>query len=169
MEPWLTGRLNDMPPVLAALLYSFAHAREDLSRWTEGLTDEQIWRRSGEVASIGFHIRHLAGSVDRLISYAAGEQLNALQLAELKAEQNESGPTREELLTFLDEKISRAEALVNAIDPSSFTLIREIGRKRVPVPLGVLLVHISEHTQRHVGAAIVTTKIVRNGSQEASN
>src|SRR5215218_8025913 len=161
MEPWLTGKLNDVPPVLAALLYSFEQAREDLKRRTEGMTDEQMWRRSGEVASVGFHVRHIAGSVDRLMTYALGGQLDSTQLAELKAEQQEDGPSRTDLLSFLDQKLARAESIVKGIDPSSFNATREIGRKRVPVPLGVLLIHISEHTQRHVGAAIVTTKIMK--------
>ena len=162
MEPWLTGKLNDVSPLLAALLYSFEQTREDLRRWTDGLSEEQIWRRSGEIGSVGFHIRHIAGSVDRLLTYADGGQLDERQLLELKSEQNDGGLSRDQLLALLDEKLSKAETVVRAIDPSSFSAVREIGRKRTPVPLGVLLVHISEHTQRHVGAAIVTSKIVRD-------
>ncbi len=161
MEPWLTGKLNDVSPLLAALLYSFEQTREDLRRWTDGLSEEQIWRRRGEIGSVGFHIRHIAGSVDRLLTYADGGQLDERQLLELKSEQNDGGLSRDQLLALLDEKLSKAETVVRAIDPSSFSAVREIGRKRTPVPLGVLLVHISEHTQRHVGAAIVTSKIVR--------
>ena len=161
MEPWLTGKLNDVSPLLAAILYSFEQAREDLRRWTEGLSEEQVWRRTGEIGSVGFHIRHIAGSVDRLITYADGRQLDESQLVELKSEQNNGGLSRDELLALLDEKLSKADTVVRGIDPSSFSTVREIGRKRTPVPLGVLLVHISEHTQRHVGAAIVTSKVVR--------
>lgn len=159
MEPWLSGAHAHLHPVQAALLYSFQHAREDLHRWTEGLTDEQIWRRAGEIGAVGFHIRHIAGSVDRLITYAAGRALSETQMAELHAEQSAQGPGRDELLNQLDEKLSSAEAVVRAIDPGQLEMMREIGRKRTPVPLGVLLVHIAEHTQRHVGAAIVTAKL----------
>jgi len=161
MEPWLTGRWNELNPVLAAVLYSFEHARQDLERWTSGLTDEQIWHRSGEVASVGFHIRHIAGSVDRLVTYAAGKQLSADQMKDLEGEKSPEGPPRNALLELLDQKLRQSEAVIRSFDPSELGTIIEIGRKRTPVPLGVLLVHISEHTQRHVGAAIVTTKLAR--------
>lgn len=161
MEPWLTGKLNQLHPIVAGLLYSFEHAQEELHKWTEGLTDEQLWRRSGEVAPVGFHIRHIAGSVDRLITYAAGRQLTDEQMAVLKGESEPAGPVREELFALLDRRFKNAEDIARSLDPAAFETICEIGRKRTPVPLGVLLVHISEHTQRHVGAAIVTAKLVK--------
>jgi hypothetical protein len=116
----------------------------------------------GEVGPVGFHLRHIAGSVDRLITYANGGTLDEAQMAELRSEQESRGPGRDELFALLDRKFAHAEQLVRAIDPGTLEDIREIGRKKTPVPLGVLLVHISEHTQRHVGAAIVTSKIVRD-------
>ena len=161
MEPWLTGTITDLHPIQAALLYSFQQATQDLRQWTEGLTDEQIWRRNGSVASVGFHIRHIAGSVDRLITYAIGEQITDAQTSVLREEQSESGPGREELLQALEDRFFRSAEIVRRINAAELTEIREIGRKRIPVPLGLLLVHISEHTQRHVGAAIVTAKTVR--------
>jgi uncharacterized damage-inducible protein DinB len=161
MEPWLTGEITDLHPIQAALLYSFQQATQDLRQWTEGLTDEQIWRRNGKVAPVGFHIRHIAGSVDRLMTYAMGKQMDDRQMQALKQEQSESGPGREELLGALEDQFFRSAEVVRSIDVAALTEIREIGRKRIPVPLGVLLVHISEHTQRHVGEAIVTTKTVR--------
>jgi hypothetical protein len=161
MEPWLTGKWNDLPPIVAAVLYSFEHARDDLRRWTADLTDEQIWRRSGDVAPVGFHIRHIAGSVDRLMTYAIGTQLSAEQMKELEAEKSPEGISRDELLAVLDRKLAQAESVIRSFDPSGLEAIREIGRRRTPVPLGVLLIHIAEHTQRHVGAAIVTAKTAR--------
>jgi uncharacterized damage-inducible protein DinB len=161
MEPWMTGSIVGVHPLQAALLYSFEHARQDLSRWTEGLTVEQLWRRSGEVAPVAFHILHIGGSVDRLVTYAAGKQLSDEQLNELRSEQDVQALTREELLQRLEAKLQAAGDRVKSMDVADLGAIREIGRKRVPVQLGVLLAHIAEHTQRHVGAAIVTTKIVR--------
>jgi uncharacterized damage-inducible protein DinB len=99
--------------------------------------------------------------VDRLITYAMGEQMNDAQTAALRQEQNENGPGREELLRAIEDRFFRSAEIVRGIDSAALTEIREIGRRRIPVPLGVLLVHISEHTQRHVGAAIVTAKTVR--------
>ena len=80
MEPWLSGTITGTHPVLAALLYCFQHARQDLDQWTRGFSDEQMWRKVGDVAPVGFHIRHIAGSVDRLITYANNGSLDETQL-----------------------------------------------------------------------------------------
>jgi uncharacterized damage-inducible protein DinB len=157
----MTGAITGMHPLQAALLYSFEHARVDITKWTEGMTTEQLWRRSGEVASVAFHVLHIGGSVDRLMTYAEGKQLSEEQMQELRAEAEIRDLSRDELLTRLEAKLQAAGARLQKLDVSDLEAIREIGRKRVPVSLGVLLTHIAEHTQRHVGAAIVTTKVAR--------
>src|SRR4051794_24343142 len=100
-EPWMRGHLAGMDPVLAAVLYALQQAREDLAARTEHLTNEQLWRAAGDVAPVGFHIRHIAGSVDRLIAYALGEQLTPDQMAALKSE-SERDLSRDSLLLLLD-------------------------------------------------------------------
>ena len=160
VEPWLRGPLAGVDPRLAPLLYSFQQAREDLHRWTEGLTDQQVWARPHGLAPVGFQIRHIAGSIERLMAYATRQQLSDRQLAELHAEM-EPGASLAELLAQLDQKLSAAESVARAIRPDALLEPREVGRKRLPVTLGGLLTHIAEHTQRHVGQAIVTAKIVR--------
>jgi uncharacterized damage-inducible protein DinB len=66
--------------------------------------------------------------------------------------------SREALLKLLDDEFERAGATIRNLALESLGEMREIGRKRIPVPLATLLVHIAEHTQRHVGEAIVTAK-----------
>jgi hypothetical protein len=161
MEPWMTGSITGLHPVQAALLYSFQHAQQDLAKWTEGLTPEQLWKRMGDVAPVGFHALHLAGSIDRLLTYATGRQLSEAQMQELRDEKEPHNLSREELLAVVGRKLRAAEAVVRGIDVSDLDGIREIGRKRIPAPLGVVLVHIAEHTQRHVGEAIVTAKLAK--------
>jgi uncharacterized damage-inducible protein DinB len=157
----MTGSITGVHPVQAAVLYSFRHALQDLSTWTEGLTAEQLWRQMGDVAPVGFHALHLAGSVERLLTYATGNQLSESQMEELRAEKGQHNLSREELLQVIERKLQAAEAVVRSLDLSDLNAVREIGRKRIPSPLGVLLVHIAEHTQRHVGEAIVTAKLAR--------
>jgi len=160
IEPWLRGPLPGVHPSLAPVLYSFQQAREDLRQWTAGLTTEQVWLRIHELAPVGFQIRHIAGSVERLMIYLAGGRLTEQQLSELRNE-SEPGASPAELLSQLDRKLSAAEAIVRAIDPATLQQPREVGRKRLPTTVGGLLMHIAEHTQRHVGQAIVTAKLVR--------
>ena len=160
-EPWLRGPIGDVHPLLSPVLYAFQQAREDLAKWTEDLTDEQIWDRPEDLAAVGFHLRHIAGSTERLMTYATGNQLSEQQLAALRTE-TEPGSTREQLLKALDVAFRNAENQIRSLDPSTLTDRREIGRKRLPSTVIGLLTHIAEHTQRHVGEAIITAKLLKS-------
>jgi uncharacterized damage-inducible protein DinB len=157
-EPWLRGTITGVHPVIAQLLYSFQQTREDLEYFAEGLSADQLWSRPSGLASVGFHARHIAGSIDRLLTYARGEQLTPAQLAYLKAE---AEPV-ENVITWLTAQLDDFAQQVRAFDSSTFDQHRKVGRKELPTTVGALLIHVGEHTQRHVGQAIVTAKLVRN-------
>jgi uncharacterized damage-inducible protein DinB len=158
-EPWLRGPIPGVSPLLSPVLASFQQAREDLARHTEGLTTAQIWSAPQGGGSVGFHLRHIAGSVDRLTTYLQGGELTASQMAGLQAEKD-PGASREELLAAVDRAFCHAEAVVRAIDPKTLSDPRTVGRKRLPTTVIGLLTHIAEHTQRHVGEVIVTSRVV---------
>ena len=158
VEPWLRGAIPGVHPLLAPILYSFQHAREDLARYTETLTLEQIWATPHGFGSVGFHLRHIAGSTDRLMTYLRGEALNREQMEVLAAEKEARGTSRGELLGELDRAFREAEAVIRALDPARLAEPRWVGRKRLPTTVGGLLTHIAEHTQRHVGQAISAAK-----------
>ena len=160
IEPWLRGPLADIHPLLCPLLYSFQQASEDLRKWTEGLSTEQVWARPHGLAPLGFQIRHIGGSVERLMTYVFGGQLSERQMNDL-ATQMDPGATLDELLVQMEQRFAAAAAKVRAIDPATLDQPRQVGRKRLPTTVGGLLTHIAEHMQRHVGQAIVTAKIVR--------
>ena len=159
-EPWLRGDITDVHPILAQVLYSFRHAIEDLQTWTDGLNSEQLWSRPFELAPVGFHIRHIGGSVDRLLTYARGEELQPSQLADLRVEMD-PGTDRETLLSRLHSQLTQAANEVRDIDPHTFDMARTVGRNQLPTTVGGLLVHAAEHTQRHVGQAVTTTKLLK--------
>jgi uncharacterized damage-inducible protein DinB len=159
-EPWMRGPIEGVHPLIAPALYGFQQAREDLARFTEGLTAEQIWAEPHGFGSVGFHLRHIAGSTDRLMLYLRGQQLSEAHLEALKREK-EPGATLAELLAGMDAAFQRAEAVARSIDPATLTEAREIGRKRLPTTVLGLLTHIAEHTQRHVGQAISAAKWAR--------
>jgi len=96
-EPWLRGPIPDVEPLVAPVLCAFQQAREDLALHTDGLTVEQIWATPHGFGSLGFHIRHIAGSTDRLVTYLQEKQLSEDQMAALRAEKD-PGASREELL-----------------------------------------------------------------------
>jgi len=161
IEPWMRGPIAGVDPLTAPILYAFQQAREDLAQYTEGLSAEQLWARPYGFGSVGFHIHHIAGSTERLMTYLEGKQLSEAQLAALRAESQESGSSRDELLAELDAAFESAAKIVRALDPASLTEPRTIGRKRLPTTVIGLLTHIAEHTQRHVGQAISAAKLAR--------
>ena len=85
-EPWLSGPLAGIDPLLTPMFYSFEQARQEFRACTEGLGTEQIWDRPHGMASIGFHIRHAGGAAERLCTYLRGEQLSEAQMAAMKRE-----------------------------------------------------------------------------------
>jgi hypothetical protein len=142
-------------------LHAYAQVREDLAHWTEGLTDAQIWSRPHGLAPVGFQLRHIAGSVDRLTAYLCGRQLSPEQLAAI-AHEMDPGPGRSILLQEVNEALHHSELVIRALDPASLGERRSVGRKLFPTTVMGLVVHLAEHTQRHVGELIVTSKVARS-------
>jgi hypothetical protein len=160
-EPWLRGPIANVDPLVAPILYAFQQACEDLARYTEALTTEELWASPHGFGSPGFHIRHIAGSTDRLMSYLQQRDLTPEQMRELEDEQHPAGWSREVLLERLEAALRDAEAIVRAVDPATLADARWVGRKRLPTTVIGLLTHIAEHTQRHIGQAISACKWIR--------
>lgn len=160
-EPWLRGPISGVSPLIAPILFSFQQAREDLNRCVEGLTPEQIWASPHGFGSVGFHLRHIAGSTGRLITYLQGGTLTPEQMTVLQQEHAPAGADAGQLLALVDEAFRSAEAVVHTIDPSTLAEPRTVGRKHLPTTVIGLLVHIAEHTLRHVGQAISAAKLAR--------
>src|SRR5215469_4746144 len=87
VERWLSGTHTDVPAAGRAVLHALELAWDELRKWTEGLTDSDAHGRPLDLPSVAFHLRHIARSVDRILTYAEGGQLTAEQLTALKAEQ----------------------------------------------------------------------------------
>lgn len=156
-EPWLRGPIPEISPLLSPLLASFRHATEDLARFTEGLSPEQLWTAPAGCGSVGFHLRHIAGSTSRLMAYLQGRELTQAERAALQAEKT-PGESRDELLGGIGRAFADAERIIRSLDPTSLAEPRWVGRKRLPTTVIGLLTHIAEHTQRHVGEVVVTVR-----------
>ena len=159
-ELWLRGPMPGVYPAIAPALFALQQAREDIAGHSEGLTTDQIWATPHGFGSVGFHLRHIAGSIDRLVTYLEGNSLSEEQLATLAAEHN-PGATRDELIANADAAFRRAELVFRATDPTRLTESRTVGRKHLPTTVIGLVVHIAEHTQRHVGQLISAAKLAR--------
>lgn len=165
VEPWLRGTLFEVDAVRRAVLHALELALEDVTRWGSELSEEQLKARPYGLPPVGFQMRHIARSLDRLLTYAEGRQLNDEQLGALKSEMEASG-SRESLFAEFDRGIRSAMRRVNAIGPNSLEEARAVGRGGLPSTVGGLLVHCADHTQRHVGQLVTTVKVVMQVSCE---
>jgi uncharacterized damage-inducible protein DinB len=158
-EPWLRGTLAEVPTVPRAVLHALELAEEDLKRWCATLSDAELNARPDGIAPVAFHLRHIARSIDRLLTYAEGNQLSDAQIAAMRSELD-AGAKREELFAELDAALRKGKARIRAFDVDRLGDARAVGKKELPSTLGGLLVHVADHTQRHVGQAVTTSKIV---------
>jgi hypothetical protein len=160
VEPWLRGTHADIPAVGRAVLHAFDLALDDLTKWTAGLTDIEVHAQPLGLPAISFHLKHIARSVDRLLTYAEGGQISADQLARLKTEQTGS-ETLPELLAEVETALSNASDRVGVLATADFNIFRGVGRKQLPTSIGGALVHVADHTQRHVGQVVTTSKVIK--------
>lgn len=149
----------DVPAVPRAVLHSLELAKEDVDKWCAGLTEGELNARPLGLAPVAFHLRHIARSLDRLLTYAEGRGLSEEQLALLQTEL-ESQQSRDQLFAELEAAFSRSATRIRAIDVASLEQTRLVGKRGLPTTVGVLLVHVADHTQRHVGQAVITAKVV---------
>jgi len=159
IEPWLRGTHADIPAVGRGVLHAFDLALDDLTKWTDGLTDLEVHAQPHGLPAIAFHLRHLARSTDRLLTYAEGGQLSADQLAVMKAEQTGS-ETLAELLAEVEASFTNAAERVCALATADLNTARGVGHKQLPTSIGGALVHVADHTQRHVGQLVTTAKVL---------
>lgn len=159
VEPWLRGTLTSVPEPFRAVLHALEQAREDAARWCFPLTEQQLNERPLGLAPIAFHLRHIAGTLDRLLTYAEGKQLNDEQYRRLKIESD--SPTKSDVVAAeFSSELDRAQSRIMQLVAEDLAGPRSVGRKQLPTTLGGLLVHIAEHTQRHIGEAIITARVV---------
>jgi uncharacterized damage-inducible protein DinB len=158
-EPWLRGTHTEVDAVTRAILHALELADEDVTKWCASLTDAEFNARPSGLPPLAFHLRHIARSLDRLLSYAEGTQLDATQKAALRTELDLNA-THDEVLAEFRTALRTSAARIRAFSPDQYNETRGVGRAALPTTIGGLLVHCADHTQRHVGQAITTAKLI---------
>lgn len=167
-EPWLRGTHSELPAVIRAVLHAFELAREDAHKWTADLSENELHASPAGLTPISFHLRHIPGALDRLLTYAEGQQLSETQIAAMKAESQPGGP-REELFNAFETGLAAATLRVRAFAGADLEERRAIGRKQLPASVGGILVHLADHTQRHTGQIVTTAKLLKALGQPGVN
>jgi hypothetical protein len=145
-------------PAVHALL----QVREDLAVLADTVPAQHVWLRPGGAASIGFHVRHLGGALDRLLTYARGETLSNAQRTFLDSEAMAGEPpaTLREIVAETDRTLSRALDQLRGTDEETLRETRRVGRAGLPATVIGLLFHAAEHSTRHMGQAITTARVL---------
>jgi len=160
VEPWLRSTHAEVPAVGRAVLHALDLALDDLTKWTAGLTDAEVHEHPLGLSSIAFHLRHIARSTDRILTYAEGGQLSSEQLTDLKAEQS-GEESLAALLAEVETSFSNAGERIRVLATADFDTFRGVGRKQLPTSIGGALIHVADHTQRHVGQVVTTAKVIK--------
>jgi len=168
MAPWLRGAVDGVPALLVPVAHALQQTQEEVAEFTAGFPDASLWTGVAGLAPVGFHLRHIAGVIDRLFTYARGEALSDEQR---HAQRNEGvapaeAITTRELVTLVDNVIDRAIDQLRSTDPATLTDVRLIGSKHIPSTVFGSLFHGAEHAQRHVGQLLVTSRAVIERSKQ---
>ena len=165
LEVWQRGPVDGVPGLLQPVAHALLQAAEDIEKEIAGFPPSLLWEKPGGVASVGFHIRHATGVVNRLFTYAKGEMLSHEQMSLLKLETAaDPSASPQPLAENFKAEVARAIAQLKATDINTLTDHRGVGRKQIPSTVIGLLFHAAEHVQRHVGQLIVTARILRAGT-----
>lgn len=166
-ETWLGGPVEGVNPYLMPVAHALVQAGQDLENAAAGLTPEELWARPGGAASIGFHLQHIAGVLERLLTYARSEELSDEQVRALRNEGQPGEPAAEAARLIGDARaaIGRALDQVRTTAPGSLLDPRAVGRKRLPSSVLGLLYHAAEHATRHTGQIVTTATIVRGDAR----
>jgi len=161
-EVWLRGRVDGYEPLLMPAVHALLQVREDIERLRARVPPAQVWMRPGGAASIGFHVRHTAGALDRLLTYARGQALDERQRTAL-ANEEEPGEPPVPFDTVADDAVAgidRALVQLRATAGAELLEERRVGRAGLPSNVIGLIFHAAEHSTRHIGQAITTARIL---------
>ena len=162
LEVWLRGPLTDVPVLLQPVAHALLQAQEELAEYLKDFPEELLWEKPADVASVGFHLQHLTGVLDRIFTYARGESLTESQLQALAAEGKKNDEINlEKLLESFNNQVEKAITQLKSTDQQSLTEVRGVGRTQIPSTVIGLLFHAAEHTTRHLGQLLVTSKVVK--------
>ncbi len=162
-EVWLRGPMPGIQPYLQPAAHTLQQVREDIEAAIRDLTPDQLWRRPGGAAAIGFHLHHLPGSLERLLTYSRGESLSPGQMERLASERtvHEERPGLDALVTRLTGEIECAHDYLRAVPAEALLEHRDVGRKKLPSTTMGLIFHAAEHSSRHAGQIVTLARVVR--------
>jgi uncharacterized damage-inducible protein DinB len=165
-EVWLRGPIPGISPYLQPAAHALLQAKEEINALMASFPDSLLCEKPAGMASAAFHLQHIPGVLDRLLTYAKGVQLSEEQFVYLKKEGVPGDETTQELLQVFNQKLDAFVEELKTLDEKMLTESREVGRAKLPSTVLGLLFHAAEHTMRHNGQLLVTVNILQERNQQ---
>ena len=160
-EVWQRGPIENIPALLQPVAHALLQSREEVNELMRDFPASLLWNKPAGVAAVGFHLQHLTGVLDRLFTYAKGEQLNKAQLSFLAKEGKPVEIAVQTLVQQFNNQVEQSLAQLSTTNEQILTETRGVGRAQIPSTVIGLFVHSAEHTMRHIGQLHVTVKVLQ--------
>jgi uncharacterized damage-inducible protein DinB len=162
LEVWQRGPLPGITSLLQPAAHAILQCREEVQRILENFPETLLWQKPAGVASVGFHLKHIPGVLDRLFTYAKGEMLSGAQMEYLSGEtKDDHETTLSKLLDHFNRQVDKAIDQLQHTNENDLLQPRGVGRKQIPTNVIGLLFHAAEHCQRHTGQLLVTARVLK--------
>jgi uncharacterized damage-inducible protein DinB len=169
-EFWLRGSVEGVPDLLQPAAHALLQSKLEAYKYTESFDETLLWKTLHSRASVGFHLQHITGVLDRMLSYAQEKGLSEIQFKKLE---NEGVPNAEITIDTLcrnfDTKVEEAIDYFKKLHKTDLTTKRNVGRQKLPSTLIGVLFHAAEHSQRHIGQLLVTVSSLETGDDRAKS
>lgn len=156
----MRGPVTGVSPLLQPVAHALLQAVDEVEEAMASFDQKRLWIKPAGMASVGFHLLHIRGVIDRLFTYAKGESLTPPQFDYLEREQFPTGVSTAVLVGHFRTQVDNAIAYLANVNEDNILAPRGIGRHQIPTNMLGLLFHAAEHTQRHVGQLLVTARWV---------
>ena len=160
-EFWLSGPIEGINPWLQPVAHALLQSEREVRNTMQEFPDEKLWEKPAGMASVGFHLQHLAGVLDRLFTYARGEALSNSQLSFLSQESQPNELSSKTMVDSFTKKVKESIDQLQLLKEKDLLLARGVGRAQLPSNVLGLLFHAAEHSMRHTGQLLVTVAVVK--------
>ena len=162
LETWLREPVQDVIGLLQPAAHAFLQTREEAPVYLKDFQSQLLWKKPAGRASVGFHLQHIAGVTNRLVTYSKGLELSQEQFDQFRKEGEQSeNISVQELLNDLNRSIEDALDHLKNVKEKELLDVVEVGRKKIPSTRIGVLFHAAEHSQRHIGQMLVTISILK--------
>ena len=160
-EFWLQGPVKGIPALLQPAAHALLQSEKELKVYLKDFPKEFLWKKVSGRASVGFHVQHVTGVLDRMMTYAEGKGLSEAQFTYLEREGEENANLEPEYLQCqFSNQVKKALTYFQTITEKRLKEKRTVGRQKLPSTVLGLLFHAAEHSQRHVGQLLVTVSVL---------